>query len=174
MLCASLLMWSSVNRMSCPIDTISSQAVIILIQRYYISCRCTFIPGRFVIIWSAILLIWSSVNLILCPIDNISNKTVIILIQWDHILCRCTFVSGRFVNILDCFLQKLSHSNLIWCPIDNISGETVIGLIQRDNIFCRCRSPLDRIYFDQGLVFPSFNPPPPSGKVLFAWRISKK
>ena len=93
-LSGSLLIWSCVTHISCPIINISCETVIIVIPLDNVSRRFDFIPCRLVDIWGGILKIWSRANLIVCLIDNISSQTVIIMIQEDNILCQCYFILG--------------------------------------------------------------------------------
>ena len=142
-------MWSRVNLILCPVDNISSQTFIILIQRDDISCRFTLILGRLVNILSGSLLIWSRVTHILCPIINISCETAIIVIPLDNVSCRFDFIPSRLVDIWGGILKIWSRTNLIICLIDNILSQTVI-MIQEDNILYPC-------YFIQGRLFTTLS-----------------
>ena len=92
-------MWSRVNFILCPVDNITSQTFIILIQRDNILCRFTLIQGRPVNILSGRLLIWSCVSHILCPIINISCETVIIVIPLDNVSSRLVDIWGGILKI---------------------------------------------------------------------------
>ena len=108
-LSGSLLIWSRVTHILCPIINKSCETVIIVIPLDNVSRRFDFIPSRPVDIWGGNLKIWSRANLLVCLIDNISSQTVIIMIQEDNILCQCYFILGRLFNILSRYNIVLSH-----------------------------------------------------------------